>query len=341
MRSRWVTGIVVAAAVLMQAQSPWVTAQTSNPPAPSTSPTPTVGAPWIVYQAPFGDTVDLGVVRINGMDAHEVPGGPGNRWHPAWSPDGQWIAYDWNVPSNVSEIAMLRLDGSEERTLLTCDGPCYGNGGPAFSPDGTAVGFDGAEGPTPQHQGDLCYLGRLELNSGTVTHILEHPGCEVSDSYLRFAPDGGRVVFQRDGPTGKSLFTVRTDGTDEVRVTEDGVGSRADWSPDGEHIVLMERDSCECPDEVTLRVEVVRPDGTDLHPITNPATGSFDAYPRWLPDGSGILYSHCTVAGACEMHVVQADGTGDRILPVPPGPDVVHLDQQPVPAATPGPSGAG
>jgi Tol biopolymer transport system component len=282
-----------------------------------------------VYQAPF-EAVDLGLVRSDGTGAHRIPGGPGNRWHPAWSPDGRWIAYDWILPTNVAQIAMLRVDGSEERTLLTCDGPCYGNGGPAFSPDGMAIGFDGAEGPTPEHDGDLCYLALLDLGTGTVTRFVEHPGCEVGDSYLRFAPGGDGVVFQRAGPAGMSLFTIRTDGTDERPLTDPGFGARPDWSPDGELIVLMDRDTCDCPEEPKIRLYVVRPDGTDLRPVTDPEAGSRDIYPRWLPDGTGILYSHCTAGGTCETRVVASDGTGEHTLPVPPGTDLVHVDQQPI-----------
>jgi Tol biopolymer transport system component len=226
-----------------------------------------------VYQTPF-EEVDLGLVRPDGTGAHRIPGGPGNRWHPAWSPDGQWIAYDWILPTNVSEIAMLRVDGSEERSLVTCDRPCYGNGGPAFSPDGTTIGFDGAEGPTEAHAGDLCYLALLDLASGSVDRFLEHDGCDIADSYLRFSPDGSLVVFQREGAEGMALFTAALDGEAELQLTEWGFGARPDWSPDGELIVLMDMNTCDCPEEPTIRLYVVRPDGTGLQPVTDPDQGS-------------------------------------------------------------------
>lgn len=107
---------------------------------------------------------------------------------PATGSGQPWIAYDWNLPSSISQIAVTDLDGSDERTLLPCDGPCYGNGGPAWSPDGRYIGFDGAEGPTDEHAGDRCYLALLDLETGAVPRFNEHAGCEVSDAYLQERP---------------------------------------------------------------------------------------------------------------------------------------------------------
>jgi Tol biopolymer transport system component len=328
-RRRRALVILAVMAGIVGAAWPWGSGDAASP-SPDAAVSSAENGPWIVYQAPFETGVDLGLVRPDGTGSHRIPGGPGNRLHPAWSPDGQWIAYDWNLPTDVAEIAILRADGSEERTLLACDGACYGNGGPAFSPDGRLIGFDGAEGPTSEHQGDLCYLALLDLEGGTATRFLEHPGCEVADSYLRFAPDGERVVFQRDGQDGMSVFVARTDGSEERQLTDAGMGARPDWSPDGELIVLMDQNSCDCPDEPTIRLYTVRPDGSELRPITDPEPGSRDVYPRWLPDGSGILYSHCSADHLCETRVASADGIDDRTLPIPPGRDLVHVDQQPV-----------
>jgi Tol biopolymer transport system component len=127
-----------------------------------------------------------------------------------------------------------------------------------------------------------------------------------------------------------SLFTARIDGTEQRQVTEPGFGARPDWSPDGELIVLMDQDTCDCPDEPAIRLYAVRPDGSDLRPVTEAGAGSRDVYPRWLPDGTGILYSRCAADGMCETRGVSSDGSDDRALPIPPGRDLVHVDQRPV-----------
>ena len=278
--------LVGALAVVLMAGCGGSTPTTTEPtsaasPASTPSASPTDhGAgrgPWIVYQ--FYDTslrvTDLGLVRLDGTESHRLPDGPGNRWHPDWSPDGTQIAYDWNLSTGVAEIAVLDLDGSGERSLLECVAPCLGNGGPAWSPDGLLIGFDGAEGPTPQHAGDRCYMAVLDLDSGATTRFLEHDGCVYTDSYLRFSPDGERVVFQRQGPAGLAIFTASIDGQDELQLTDWGLGARPDWSPDGEWIAFTSfRDG-------NNEIYIVRPNGNRETRLTNSPIS--DWQPRWGP----------------------------------------------------------
>jgi hypothetical protein len=288
--------------------------------------------PWILYQ--FYDVAqaapDLGLIRPDGTDNHRLPGGPGNRWHPDWSPDGMQIAYDWATPADVAEIAIVGLDGSGERSLLECVDPCFGNGGPAWSPDGRSIGFDGAEGPTPEHAGDLCYLAILNLDSGEARRFLEHEGCSYADSYLRFSPDGERVVFQRQGPAGLAIFTASIDGQEELQLTEWGLGVRPDWSPDGEWIVFMSVEPETNPGRA-ISLHRVRPDGTDLEHLTNPTGTIIDLYPRWLPDSSGIIFSRCpeVEAASCETRTISPDGSDDRLLLAPFTRHAVHVMWQP------------
>jgi Tol biopolymer transport system component len=318
--------------------TPAPTAEATTPldtPPATTSPAPTASAsadaPWIVYQAVFAGGTNLGLIRSDGTDDHPIPGGPANRWHPNWSPDGTRIVYDWNTPDDTAEIAFLSLDGSEEeRSLLSCIAPCLGHGGPAWSPDGATIGFDGAESSTAEHEGDLCYLARLDLASGSVARFLEHADCELADSYLQFSPDGQRVVFQRLGPEGQAIFSATIDGEDERQLTGWGAWARADWSPDGRWIVFQDREPESHPGEV-ISLYRVRSDGTGMARLTDPGQGYFDVYPRYLPDGNAILFSRCREAEPCETRLIDPDGRSDRILIPAFRFDVVHVVWQPSP----------
>jgi Tol biopolymer transport system component len=164
-----------------------------------------------------------------------------------------------------------------------------------------------------------------------VDRFLEHDGCDVADSYLRFSPDGSRVVFQREGTEGMALFTAALDGEAELQLTEWGFGARPDWSRDGEWIVLMDTNTCDCPALQDIDLYRVRPDGSDLTQLTDPGDdGTFDAYPRWLPDGSGIIFSRCTTGGlVCDTRTIAADGSSDVLLVPGLGRGEVHAVMQP------------
>jgi len=296
------------------------------------------GDTWIVFQAVFDGRTDLGLIRPDGSDSHRIPGGPGNRWHPDWSPDGSQLAYDWNLASDVAEIAILDLGGSEERSLLECVEPCLGNGGPAWSPDGRAIGFDGADGPSEENPNGLCYIALLDVGSGDVTRILEFPEC-LSEAppddlaagiYMRFSPDGERIVFQGQGPRGTAIFTATIEGEDVRQLTEWGLGARPDWSPDGDWIVFMSVDS-EDHDGEPIRLHRIRPDGRDLEQLTAPTGTTLDLYPRWLANGSEILFSRCPYFEApdCEAWIVSPDGEREGRWLAPFAEHAVHLISQP------------
>jgi TolB protein len=292
--------------------------------------------PWILFQAVFGfeggaaPGVDIGLMRPDGSEAHRLPGAQYERWHPYWSPDGTMIAYDrWDPNSERAALAVMTFDGSVDDELLACTEPCLWMSYAAWSPDASRVIFEGAKGAGFDDPEGDCHLGLVDVGSGDVSYLLEEVGCAFSYMTPRFSPDGERILFKRiDESTGRSaLYTVAADGTDLQQLTDGG--ARADWSPDGEWIVFMSSEH-EGPFETAIHLYRVRPDGSDEEQLTDaPGTTVADAYPRWLPDGSGIIFSRCTGGSVCETRLINPDGSDDRLLVPAFGNQVIHLMWQP------------
>jgi Tol biopolymer transport system component len=146
-----------------------------------------------------------------------------------------------------------------------------------------------------------------------------------------WSPDGRRLVFE-DATT---LKTIAPDGSDS-RVLIDSLGWQAipKWSPTDEWITF--EGSPEKPADpingspgFKRSVWVIRPDGTDLHRVTD----RFDVEPFFSSDGKQVAFNHVVKPGPSQtavksIEVVELDGSGRREI-VPPTAGLEHGDWSP------------
>ncbi len=110
---------------------------------------------WVVD----ADNADKGASLL------QITTNPGADSNPAWSPDGEWIAYTMlDEPDiiwyEVNELAMARADGSGEVRVLT-GGLDRNVGRPRFSSDGRYI-FFGLEDSAENH------VGRVNVRTGRI-----------------------------------------------------------------------------------------------------------------------------------------------------------------------------
>jgi dipeptidyl aminopeptidase/acylaminoacyl peptidase len=191
---------------------------------------------------------DFSVLNADGslINRLEVPG---NGEHPAWSPDGDRIAYDsvrfvCNQPppypcyDEPLGIRTIRSDGSADQGVLA-EGD-----DPAWSPDGARIAFTDFR-KTGFGFPDIWVAnidGTGVLNVTEATDSLSN-----TDLTPDWSPDGERIVFIRVVCAGGGspcdpnweVFTIRPDGTDLRQLTftdNDEMGPI--WSPDGTKILV-------------------------------------------------------------------------------------------------------
>ncbi|MFL5616957.1 MAG: protein kinase domain-containing protein [Gemmatimonadaceae bacterium] len=191
-----------------------------------TAPTLSPDGQYFAYASDAHGTFDIYVQRVGGRAPVLVAGdSTTDEMWPAYSPDGQRIAY--NVRGGG--IFVVGATGESARRLTTV------GANPAWSPDGKLIAFGSEE-----------VRSAYNVNAGGTLWIVDVAGGEprridrgwTSGLYQpAWSPSGERIAFWSTIGGQRDLETVRIDGSDRVKVTNDAAVDFAPaWSADGKSL---------------------------------------------------------------------------------------------------------
>ena len=205
---------------------------------------------------------------------------------PAWSPDGNRLAYV-SFEGDRARIFVQRLDTGERKAVSSHKGI---NGAPAWSPDGNRLALTLSKDGNPE-----IYV--LDLRTEQTQRITNSKAIDTEPAWTS---DGGTLLFTSDRGGAPQIYRQALGGGGAQRVTFEGsYNARPELSPDGKKLAFVHRDNG------AFRIAVMDFETNAMQVLTET---SLDESPSFAPNGSMVLYA-TTEGGTSALAAVSTDGS--------------------------------
>ncbi|AHG92466.1 WD40-like beta Propeller containing protein (plasmid) [Gemmatirosa kalamazoonensis] len=216
-----------------------------------------------------------------------------------WSPDGTRILVT-SQRDGDAEVYVVRADGSGAERLTRSPGD---DRDPSWSPDGSRIVLSSTRDGNAE-----IYVMNADGSGGTrlTTNAAQ-------DAEPTWSPDGAWIAFVSNRDGNRELYRVRPNGRDLERLTNDAAEDDVPvWSPDGTRLAFQATRG------TNYDIEVVRV--ADHRRTRLTVDAAYDGQLAWSPDGERLAFISAR-GGADALYVMNADGTGVRVVSADPALD--------------------
>ncbi len=205
-------------------------------------------------------TTSLWRIDLANGDSRQLTRSSGSDSSPAWSPDGEQIAF-LSDRGGAKQVFLLPIDGGEARQLTDLPGGV--DGPPVWSPDGNSIAFTASAQSEPRDPTAPYRVTRFVYRFDGIGYVddaiqniyiqpIDGGGARQLtddahlDRTLRWSPDGRKILYLASfDPDRSDLFSAKLrvvdlDGNVEELLGLDwGFIKNAGWLPDGESIMVV------------------------------------------------------------------------------------------------------
>nr|WP_317198940.1 translocation protein TolB [uncultured Psychrobacter sp.] len=212
-------------------------------------------------------TSRLKVMDADGENASTITEVNGSIFSPAWSPDGNRIAYTVQRDKSYPVIYVQNISGGGATTVTPYKGS---NMSPSFSPDGSKILFSSSfEGSADIYE--------ISAGGGNLRKLTNWPSSEVQPTY---APDGKSFVFVSDktGFNRPQIYRYEFGSGRISKVSNSGYATTPKFNNDGTQIGFLSGSSA----------AIMNSNG---QVVTNIGNTGLDEGVSFSPNGKRVVYA--------------------------------------------------
>ncbi|WP_062150643.1 Tol-Pal system beta propeller repeat protein TolB [Beggiatoa leptomitoformis] len=214
---------------------------------------------------------------------------------PAWSPDGQRIAYV-SLEGKQAGVYIQEVSSGRRSRVAAFKGI---NSAPSWSPDGTRLAMTLSRDGNPE-----IYV--FNLSSRSFTRMTNDPAIDTEPEWT---PDGSALIFTSDRTGGPQIYRMSAGGGGAQRLTFSGnYNARPRVSPDGTKLLTLHNGGH------GYQIAVMDLTGGQMTVLSD---SSLDESPSFAPNGSMVIYGT-----GRQLAAVSIDGRVHQRLAVQAGDEV-------------------